>query len=126
MPRRVEIEAAIIQYGSVRAAAKKLGVPKSTIHDWVRGKVDQPKRRTLAKLDLAISDLPKKELDYIESGADILEIIGLSRVARDVDRKAMVKIAFEKGIEARKSGLITPEMMDWLREELKRNSPELM
>ncbi len=60
-----EAKAAIEHFGSVREAAKQLGISKSTLHDYATGKT-QPKRKTLARIDTGISGLPLKQRKAIE------------------------------------------------------------
>lgn len=60
-----EMKSAVERYGSVRKAAAKLGISKSTLHDYIKGK-GEAKRKTLAKIDTGISSLPLKERKAIE------------------------------------------------------------
>ena len=67
--------AAVTRYGSVRAAAKALGVPKSTLHDIGKGTSRVPALRTQARLLLAHGALPAREKRALDAVARVLPLL---------------------------------------------------
>jgi hypothetical protein len=93
-----EAIAAIYKYGSVRKAAKALGIPRQTLHDFATAK-HVTKRLTQGKFDIAVGKLPPKEQKEFKT---ISEIVGfLKQPGARLKHKDITKALNEVGKKRR-------------------------
>lgn len=109
---KIELQAAYHRFGSVRKAAQKLGIPKSTFHDIIKGKTKEPTLEVKQKMSKSFSKLSDKEKSDIKKAARFLPKI--------TPEKTVSRADFLKALKYRKEGVIDADLIERIKRGYER------